>query len=303
MYNTSTMNRLDVLRSLSLHVHDTVYSRYFFGRRSVFLCGADVKDRSSVRFRIAQELEYDFFFGTIYYPEDLFDDLLHGDDRYDLISLEDVLANSVDLIVLVVESAGAIAELGAFVSNDRLRRKLICVLDKRHERDRSFIRNGPIRLMRDKKEGGIIYHDFGDLSGIVARIRRMTGRHLNFGFRDLDITNVLQAHLFVFACLYIVDYLTRDEIREMVAVAAKCDLSQAGVLVAAAISMLSARGEIALSPDGYKLTRMAIRRIDARGRVYVEGQHYSARDFDRVRIEYLNWHHKRKIPSFGGGAV
>ena len=80
--------------------------------------------------------------------EDIFDELLYSSKTKDLLSLEALLAESVDAIVLIPESPGSFAELWAFANDERLRKKMICVVDKKYKKDKSFINQGPLKLVK-----------------------------------------------------------------------------------------------------------------------------------------------------------
>lgn len=82
-----------------------------------------------------------------------------------LVDLEEHLAELSSLILLVVESAGSIAELGAFSFTDVLRRKLFVVLEASFDNDQSFIREGPIeKLINDEGPAGSRYFAYEWLS-------------------------------------------------------------------------------------------------------------------------------------------
>lgn len=78
--------------------------------------------------------------------------------------MEDELGLLADLIIIVVESPGACAELGAFSLNPSLRPKLLPILDKHYESDQSFINSGPIRwINKDSRYGKAIFTDFNTI--------------------------------------------------------------------------------------------------------------------------------------------
>ena len=117
----------------------------------------------------------------IFRPEDLFGELMSGPHHQDLIALENMLADSVDAVVLAVESWGAVAELGSFASNPRLRKKMVCLVDRQYKKSRSFINRGPLRLLKDRKEGEVLYIDFSDAASDIDRVQRFRnqgGKHV-----------------------------------------------------------------------------------------------------------------------------
>ena len=61
------------------------------------------------------------------------------------LQMEAYLADLADAVIVIVESPGTFAELGAFSNSDALRRKLLPILDVHHEASASFINTGPVR--------------------------------------------------------------------------------------------------------------------------------------------------------------
>lgn len=61
------------------------------------------------------------------------------------LKMEAELAELADLVIIVVESPGTFAELGAFSLSDPLRKKLLPLVDKIYEGEESFLSTGPLR--------------------------------------------------------------------------------------------------------------------------------------------------------------
>lgn len=74
----------------------------------------------------------------------------------DLLELEEFVAGLSACILLFVESPGAIAELGVFSQTPSLNEKLIVVIEEFHYGQPSFIRNGPIERIRQKKPENLL---------------------------------------------------------------------------------------------------------------------------------------------------
>jgi hypothetical protein len=71
---------------------------------------------------------------------------LYRDSHYnDLISFEEDIARIASIVLVIPESAGSLAELGAFATNDNFRHALRVVVQDKYENDESFIRFGPIK--------------------------------------------------------------------------------------------------------------------------------------------------------------
>lgn len=74
-----------------------------------------------------------------------FKDWLHDSVYPDLLSFESDLAQVSSLVIIALESPGAIAELGSFSVNSALKEKMIIILSDYHHEQSSFITLGPLR--------------------------------------------------------------------------------------------------------------------------------------------------------------
>jgi hypothetical protein len=79
---------------------------------------------------------------------------LYRDSNYnDLISFEEDIARIASIVLVIPESAGSLAELGAFATNDAFRHALRVVVQDKYVDDESFIRFGPIkRIMNYRRD-------------------------------------------------------------------------------------------------------------------------------------------------------
>jgi len=82
-------------------------------------------------------------------PED-FKDWLNDSVYPDLLSFESDLAETSSLVIIALESAGAIAELGSFSVNSTLNKKVIIIISRHHHEQESFITLGPLRLLQTR---------------------------------------------------------------------------------------------------------------------------------------------------------
>ncbi|EDV7623076.1 UDP-3-O-(3-hydroxymyristoyl)glucosamine N-acyltransferase, partial [Salmonella enterica subsp. diarizonae] len=135
-------------------IRDLLINGFDDSRKTIFLCGKDKSDKKSLRYKFSTFLSQEKGI-TLTYPEDLFEDLLEGQGKNSLLSLETQLANSVDLIVLIPESPGSFAELGAFSMDKALAKKMLVMRLGEYKSGKSFINHGPIRLVRT--HGGEIF--------------------------------------------------------------------------------------------------------------------------------------------------
>lgn len=78
---------------------------------------------------------------------------LYRDTEYkDLISFEEDIARISALVLLIAESAGSLAELGAFASIDSIRANLAVLIQTSHNESESFVRYGPIQRLKIEDE-------------------------------------------------------------------------------------------------------------------------------------------------------
>jgi len=154
---------------------------------------------------------------SIYYPEDMFVELILGHQKKDLLSLENLLANSVNVVVILLQSAGTIAELGAFTNHKKLRDKLIVVVDPKHKRSKSFINFGPLRYLKDKTESKIIFLEMNNsnLTLLVKRLlvnARTIAKHSS---SISDLSNPILAYKFYLALIYVFDPIPKTAVIEI----------------------------------------------------------------------------------------
>ena len=124
---------------------------------NVFLCGADPAITDSLRHFIYKTIKDDSRYNVVF-PEKLFSNLL-VEKEYNLLKLENELANDVDAVVLPLEGLGTMAELGAFASFDKLSIKTIVINDKKYKSSRSFLTLGPVKLIASKVKDNVIYYE------------------------------------------------------------------------------------------------------------------------------------------------
>lgn len=108
----------------------------------VFLCGGV---QSLRRDRLAQYLRSRWKEDVlVFYADDVWP-VIAGRPGLNALQMEKELASLSDLVLIVVESPGTFAELGAFSLSDPLREKLLPIVDIKYQTDSSFINTGPVR--------------------------------------------------------------------------------------------------------------------------------------------------------------
>ena len=90
----------------------------------------------------------------VFRPEEI--DNWHSDAMFkDLVSFEKELASVCGMIVIVLESAGALVELGAFSQLPQLSDKLIAIISTNFSDDISFINLGVLRFIQKSKSASV----------------------------------------------------------------------------------------------------------------------------------------------------
>ena len=99
------LSKIDI-QNLSLKIRNDIFKSINTYKTTIFLGGANLKLHSKLRHQIANVIKSSTFSPhfDIIYPEDVFEELLYGSKKSDLLSLENILAESVDAIILIPES-------------------------------------------------------------------------------------------------------------------------------------------------------------------------------------------------------
>ncbi len=120
----------------------------------IFLCGGEdsknLKDDEYFRPHIHRRLKLSN--PNVFRAEDVMNWQVSQEFKKDLLELEKYVAALVSLIPIVCESEGSIAELGAFVSDEIIRKKLYIIIEEKFYVGRdseSFIRWGPIENFKE----------------------------------------------------------------------------------------------------------------------------------------------------------
>ena len=144
------MNNLNIYKMIYNDVFCKTFSQSFF----IFLCGG--ADKQHIRNKIRIQLETNGL--QVLYPEDLFMDMLNRDKKADLLEYENLLASNSDIVCIICESMGSAVELGAFIQNEKLERKLIVCVNQKYARDKSFIMMGPVKHLKKKRKSSILLY-------------------------------------------------------------------------------------------------------------------------------------------------
>lgn len=272
---------------LANKIKDNFFNQFIEFKISIFLCGADINLKDKLRFKIAKELEdrwYSYLFDIVY-PEDLFEDLLYFNKNNDLLSLENMLADSVDVILIVPESVGSCAELGAFSSNLNLRQKMLCVMDKQYKKKKSFISQGPVKLIKNTNKEGVIYIDTDNISSEIEKIIKSIKRiRKNNSSISSNKINLLQLDRFLLPTIYLLEPVKEDILVSIIKNIIE-DQDKAEIATRTALGVLTKKKHIECSTNGYTLSTLGLktfnnlRTLDSRTK-QIQG--------DDLRLEILN---------------
>ncbi len=210
-------NIIDLARRLKLQFLDQSQA---LDQISIFLCGGGDAAQANFRRALGKHLsnivsKYSY---RVYYPEDMFVELILGHKRYDLLTLENLLARNVHCVVILLESPGTLTELGAFANHDGLKDKLVIVLDPKYKKHPSFIVRGPIRYLKTNTYSKILYSvmDENNLVVLAPQLARATR---DIGTRsppEKDLLNPISSYNFYLALAYVFDPIPRDYVLQLV---------------------------------------------------------------------------------------
>ena len=183
---------------------------------SIFLCGGAKEEEGELRRALGSALtavksKYRY---SIYYPEDMFVELVLGHQRQDLLTLENLLARSVSAVVILLQSPGTFTELGAFSNHDLLKNKLVVVVEPRYRTVQSFINTGPLRHLRKETSSRILFLKMtqANLNSMVKAISQASREIGSAHPPKRDLTNPISCYEFYLALLYVLDPVPRNAI-------------------------------------------------------------------------------------------
>ena len=140
----------------------------------VFLCGGFNSPAREVLRKYLAKHDRDL---AVFYAEDVWRQIAAMSGAQNALQMEEYLASLADLLIILVESPGTFAELGAFSLSDGLRRKLLPILDSRYKNDQSFIETGPVRwISQDSEFNPPIYVDLRQILTVVDEIEERIER-------------------------------------------------------------------------------------------------------------------------------
>lgn len=92
----------------------------------------------------------------------------------DLQTLEYGFAFAADFTILIIDSPGAIAELGAFSMIPNIRRRLVALVPSQFYDSNSYIARGPLSLLARNDTSSVIYYDANKIDSISKHVCGIT---------------------------------------------------------------------------------------------------------------------------------
>jgi hypothetical protein len=140
-------------------------------KKLIFLCGANrgIATPSHRRESLKKFIEGSSDDFRVIYAESVFNELTKIGHRKNALDLETEISSLADKIVIVLESASAFCELGAF-AHKTLRDKLIVINDSNFKDVESFINTGPIAALDEAKAPVLWYPMSADVRTTVDGI-------------------------------------------------------------------------------------------------------------------------------------
>ncbi len=174
----------------------------------VFLFGGGMEEPP----RTVRKILYDhilvkdsFLYNCLVIPED-FKDWIHDSAYPDLLEFESDLAQTSSLIIIALESAGSIAELGSFSVNDALKDKIMIIICEYHHSQSSFITLGPLRQLNEENVFSYPYNHKTIGTSLDDYLENIVD-NINNNIKDIDKTEQFNAEYNGHVALLIYDLI------------------------------------------------------------------------------------------------
>jgi hypothetical protein len=219
----------------------------------------------------------------------VFKELLYGPSAKDLLTLENLLADSVDAIIIIPESAGSIAELGAFANDVRLRPKIVCLVDEKYKSKKSFINRGPIKLIKNENSDAVHYFDPANVAVVTEKLRTVLNKLKKRSMKITDKINLLQLSNFLLSSIYLLEPISRKTLIKLVELAIG-DKNPAPQATTVALTLMNKKRHVEVDSSAcYSLTPVGLSEFRALRHTKRLRRNYK-RDvqLDQLRLEILN---------------
>ena len=234
---------------------------------SIFLCGGASSSDATLRRNLGGNIEeiksrYRY---SVLYPEDMFIEMILGHQRHDLLTLENLLAESVHAVVILVQSPGTFTELGAFSNHAKLKNKLILVIDPRYKKSQSFVMTGPVRYLRKETSSQVIYEKMksDNLSTLSKNIRKSARKIRSEYPPVVNLANPIASYEFYLALIFTFDPIPRFAVLELAKILEPDYLDQALTVAETVINNLVNKRDARLVSDKILISKKGLETLYA----------------------------------------
>lgn len=154
--------------NLYKQIYTDIFCKTYLQSYYIFLCGGT--EHSHIRNSVRNKLETKHF--KIFYPEDLFMDLLNKHKKSDLMEFENLLADNSDAVCIICESIGSAVEFGIFSQNPEISKKMIVAIENKHSKNKSFITMGPLKQFKKNKKHNVITYKNNDIDKLCDNLEK-----------------------------------------------------------------------------------------------------------------------------------
>ena len=147
----------------------------------IFLCGGSDPEKS-VRHLFMQyaKQESEEFYSRLVLAEDVIKSWFRADSYDNLLELEEDLASVASIVPIFLESPGSFAEVGSFVCNKDLIKKIIVFQDTKYKDEESFINLGPLhRIRKICSNDDVLCYEWANIDGYFIDIKNNILEKLN----------------------------------------------------------------------------------------------------------------------------
>jgi hypothetical protein len=272
---------------------------------SIFLCGGSNPTEQALRRKVGTELvalrsKYRY---SIFYPEDMFIELVLGHQKQDLLTLETLLARSVGAVTILLQSPGTFTELGAFSNHDLLKNKLVVVVDPKYRRAQSFINTGPIRHLIKETSSRVLFLEMteANLDSLVGGVAEATRDVARKHPPERDLTNPIMCYRLYLALLSVFDPMPRRAFAEIARELERSSPALAQIAAETVVNGLINKGDALLVSQNVTISRKGIDTLyteagSARRRAALEDV------LSKLRLSALNGMLRKRYKRFWGEA-
>jgi hypothetical protein len=205
-----------------------------------------------------------------------------------------MLADCVDVIVIIPESPGSFAELGAFANDQNLREKIICLIDQRYKKDKSFINEGPVKLIKKANKNGLIFFDPLNINDSINKLKSAFKKIKKQSNKKTDKISLLQLENFLLPSIFLLEPVFKQVLEELVIYATE-DEKNSYQATTTALTLLIKKREIELTSEGYKLTNLGLETfLDLKKTSSRIKKQHETIALDNLRLEILNYKLRNK---------